>query len=1106
MKKQDSENRKPTETGTTRGAPVRPLACRKVRAVLGEFVFNELAPSRRAAVQAHIDACPECARQVQAMLRTRDLLARAVEQSPAAVLTPARREALLTAARKERPHAPGVPSPARRGWTLLAGGATARGVATAAAVLLIVGGLVASLLLPALRKAGLPRFRMARYAPTTTRRGTAIEGSTQRTAQARLANDAARAASLRREGSDSSEMPVGGEKPRNIQTKPAAAGAGTPDGMGRDGGGMLATSETATRFFAAPNTNGPALRADESGATETAEPKTEAAVGLAKKHGSLRPRGGQAEPDRQRRSPRTGTEPRHELGSKRATKTPLADADGLADSSGHVRRRALRDERMNETTSNAADAARRSSLVANPLPPKLALRGLGASALPKMPANESARRLAEDKLSVLGRTVGQPPLRGSAGESAVRGLPNYRRNSDEKLVRRRTVKAKRLSNWRGRTDDDASRPAITPSSWRRTARPAAPAATVGTALAGDDRPVRNTANEPRVLSAGAVKAPTKPKAGVAAAFAEKMVYGQTSADAIVARKPTMRAPQAVPQDAGIESKKAETLDRLALSPGKSDAGDVVAPAAGESLLAFSEPTRRHVSELRITPERQHGTSAAAAARAPTRRETLASSNQTTEPEKPPAAISPATDVGQKPLPLPPPVRVNPFVLTARDRFSTFALETDTASYARTRSSIRAGRLPPPAAVRPEEFVNAFDYNYARNTRSAFAVDVAGAPSPFTRGLTLLKVGVTARNVGREAMKPAHLVFAVDASGSMDRPDRLGLVRYALKKLVRELRPKDRVSLVVYATTARLILDSVPAGRQAVIDRAVDAIQCRGSTNLLEGLEAAYTLARKRFESGGINRVILCSDGVANVGPDEAGALLARVADYRKWGVTLTVVGVGTGAYNDNLLEQLADRGDGAYVFLDSKEEARRVFVAQLGGTLQVVARDAKIQVEFNPDRVRRYRLIGYENRDIADKNFRNDSVDAGEVGSGRSATALYELELTDGRSGTERDGRDLGTVYVRYRSADTGRIEETSARIRADAVRERTPEDSPYFWLAVCVGRFAEVLRGSPYAAPADLPRIERIATELAKALPLDRRIREFRELVDRTRSLIAAR
>lgn len=448
------------------------------------------------------------------------------------------------------------------------------------------------------------------------------------------------------------------------------------------------------------------------------------------------------------------------------------------------------------------------------------------------------------------------------------------------------------------------------------------------------------------------------------------------------------------------------------------------------------------------------------------------------------------------------VPVNPWVMTDRDALSTFGLDVDTASYALCRRYIRGGFLPPVGAVRMEEFINAFDYAYPQQHDATFAVHAEGMPSPFApagRDLTLLKIAVKARTVGRDQRRAAHIVFVIDASASMGQADRLPQVQAAMGLLVDKLSEADRVSVVTCANEARLHLEAVSAREKDKIRQTLDAIQPAGSTNLLAGLRLGYALARRAFVAGQINQVVLCSDGVANVGQTEAQDVLNEVADDRKQGITLTCVGVGYGAYNDAFLESLANRGDGRYVFLDSSAQAREELVGQLAATLQTVARDARIQVRFDPARVRRYRLIGYENRDIDDTRFRDDIVDAGEVGSGQCSTALYELELV---SFTGRDHGSLGTVFVRYRNSETGQIEEISRLLTDSLIRRQTIEENPRFFLAAGVARFAEWLRQSEHAQDANLRDVQDVLDRISAALPLDQTVRDVAALAHQAEHL----
>ncbi|MEZ6194014.1 MAG: von Willebrand factor type A domain-containing protein, partial [Phycisphaerales bacterium] len=468
-------------------------------------------------------------------------------------------------------------------------------------------------------------------------------------------------------------------------------------------------------------------------------------------------------------------------------------------------------------------------------------------------------------------------------------------------------------------------------------------------------------------------------------------------------------------------------------------------------------------------------------------------------------ISPAEDPtpARRPRLMP----VNPWVMTAEDQLSTFALDVDTASYDIARRYINDGFLPPRYTVRMEEFVNSFDYNYpaGQDDSEAFTVYAEAGESPFTEGTVLLKIGVRGKVVGRDQAKPANLVFVIDTSGSMDRDDRLPLVRQSLAMVLDQLSPQDRVSVVSYGTEARLLVEAVPATEKMRILDALESLQTGGSTNLLSGVELGYEVAQRQFITNGVNRVILNSDGVANVGPSETQELVDQAQTLRKQGVTFTSVGFGAGNYDDEVLEQLANKGDGGYLFVGSLDEAKRVFVDNLAATRPTIAFDAKIQVNFDPARVRRYRLIGYENRDIADTDFRNDTIDAGEVGSGQSATALYEVELLGPTLATD-DQPDLGTVYVRYRDPDSGKVREIESRLTNDMIAKRDAESDPRFFLAAGAARFAEVLRGSEYVGDPDLNRslakVQGVLEPAAAQIPMDAAAQELVTLVRRSQGL----
>ncbi len=437
--------------------------------------------------------------------------------------------------------------------------------------------------------------------------------------------------------------------------------------------------------------------------------------------------------------------------------------------------------------------------------------------------------------------------------------------------------------------------------------------------------------------------------------------------------------------------------------------------------------------------------------------------------------------------------VNPFVDTAVDHLSTFALDVDTGAYSVARRYIQDGLVPPAEAVRVEEFVNYFDQGYALPPDTAFAIYADGAPSPFHfDGSYLLRIGIQGYAVPEEQRQPANLAFVIDVSGSMARENRLELLKGALQMLVDELRRDDTVSIVVYGSSARVVLEPTSASDRNQILNAIYALQPEGSTNAEAGLRLGYQMANSAFRASGINRVILASDGVANVGLTDPDGLAAQIRSYADGGIQLTTIGVGMGNFNDVLMEQLANQGDGHYAYVDTLAEAHRVFVEELTQTLQVIALDAKVQVDFNPQVVRQYRLIGYENRAIADHDFRNDAVDAGELGAGHTATALYAVQLHEGASGR------LGTVQLRWRDPQTGQVQEINGNVNTWDLSPSFEESDPHYQMTVVVAQFAELLRNSYWAGDATYADLAVRATRLVAQLGHDEDVVEFSRLVRR--------
>jgi len=418
--------------------------------------------------------------------------------------------------------------------------------------------------------------------------------------------------------------------------------------------------------------------------------------------------------------------------------------------------------------------------------------------------------------------------------------------------------------------------------------------------------------------------------------------------------------------------------------------------------------------------------------------------------------------------------VNPFIDTEDDHLSTFAVDVDDASYIMTRSYLERGYLPPEEAVRVEEFINHFNYDYEPPQNDAFRVYLEGASSRFGQNCELLRIGIKGKKIKAENRKPANLVFIVDISGSMDRENRLGLVKKALRLLVDELTEEDKVGVVVYGSSGRVILKPTSIRDKDKILTAIEFLGPGGSTNAEEGLRLGYRMADEHFEKDRINRVILCSDGVANVGLTSAENLLEWIKSYADRGITLSAIGFGMGNYNDILMEKLGNKGNGHYAYVDDIAEARRIFVENLTGTLQVIARDVKIQVDFNPDVVRSYRLLGYENRDVDDDKFRDDKEDGGEIGSGHEVTALYEIKFHK-----EASGSGAGTIYIRYKDPENFEVDEIQTEIPRRIFKHSFESRSAQFRLAATAAEFGEILRKSHWAKGSDIADVLTLAKDI---------------------------
>ncbi|KAF1689406.1 vWA domain-containing protein [Pseudoxanthomonas koreensis] len=462
---------------------------------------------------------------------------------------------------------------------------------------------------------------------------------------------------------------------------------------------------------------------------------------------------------------------------------------------------------------------------------------------------------------------------------------------------------------------------------------------------------------------------------------------------------------------------------------------------------------------------------------------------------------------------------NPVQRAAEQPLSTFSVDVDTGSYANVRRMLRQGERPPADAVRVEEFLNYFGYGHpAPATREVpFRVSTELAPSPWNANRQLLMVGIKGYDVDKATLPPSNLVFLIDTSGSMQSPDKLPLLKQAFAMLVPQLRAQDRVSIVVYAGSAGLGLPPTPGDRHGEILAALERLEAGGSTNGGEGIRLAYAAAHQGFVEGGVNRILLATDGDFNGGTVERGTLETWVADQRRSGIALSTLGFGQGNYHDAMAERLADAGDGNHAYIDTPQEARRVLVEQMQSTLLTIARDVKVQLEFNPAVVAEYRLVGYENRLLRGEDFANDRVDAGDIGAGHEVTALYEVALVGSggerlpalRYGSAANGAgaaaakagELAHLRLRYKLPG----QERSRLIETPVLRsslQRTPGESLRF--ASAVAGYADLLRGGGNAGDWDW---DDVAATARGAMGDDRwgLRREFIGLVESARQVTAA-
>jgi Ca-activated chloride channel family protein len=442
----------------------------------------------------------------------------------------------------------------------------------------------------------------------------------------------------------------------------------------------------------------------------------------------------------------------------------------------------------------------------------------------------------------------------------------------------------------------------------------------------------------------------------------------------------------------------------------------------------------------------------------------------------------------------PSLGINPYTDTTYDSVSTFGLDVDTASYTVARAYVSRGLKPDANSIRPEEWVNYFDQGYAAPETGTFAIYADGGRTPFlSSGEVLVRIGVKAHNAWSGTRPPMALTFVVDVSGSMEEGGRLEMVKGALSLLANQLTASDRVAIVAFSTNARIVLHPTAGSDKQRILAAIATLRPDASTNAEAGLRLGYQLERLQFIKGGINRVVFATDGVANVGLTDSAGILSQLGADAASGIQLVAVGVGMGNYNDKLLEELADKGQGYYAYVDSPAEAKRIFVDELPTTMQTIALNAKAQVEFNSQVVAGYRLIGYEDRGMPDSSYRNDAATGGAVSAGHEVTALYALVLRQPEWGMQR----LATVGLRWTDPSTQRTQEIAQDVYLGDLAWDFRDTDPHFKMSSLVAATAEVLRGSPWIPNYRLSDLRGAAAEMKGWLPQSAEVSDFLSMLD---------
>ena len=426
--------------------------------------------------------------------------------------------------------------------------------------------------------------------------------------------------------------------------------------------------------------------------------------------------------------------------------------------------------------------------------------------------------------------------------------------------------------------------------------------------------------------------------------------------------------------------------------------------------------------------------------------------------------------------------------------STFSIDVDTASYSNVRRILNQGDLPRHDVVRIEELVNYFSYDYPKpdSQSTPFSVYREIGPSPYNKDKLLLHIGIQGRTFEQDKRPASNLVFLIDVSGSMKSPNKIGLLKNSLKMLTKQLNKNDKVAIVVYAGAAGTVLEPTSGDNYIAITDALNRLSAGGSTNGGAGIEAAYNLARQSYIKDGINRVILATDGDFNVGTVNQNVLKELIVKERKSGIDLSILGLGQGNYNDALMQELAQNGNGNAYYIDTLNEARKVLVEELSATLVTIAKDVKIQIEFNPSLVSEYRLIGYETRALKRQDFNNDKVDAGDIGAGHTVTAIYEISLTDGKNksidplryqedkidSSMNNVNELAFLRLRYKEPKSMISQLIEIPIHKNEIKLNMDDTSETYQFSAAVAGFAQLLKGGEYLSNMDIEQVIKLAKQ----------------------------